>query len=346
MISPQALIRQRKNLGLSQEDVASDLGLPVEAYDHFERGLVAVPEKHASTLKAILQTTLEVLRGQTRYARVSVGDSHAQLDQVYWGEVAIHFDTGTAPILVSVSSADLEEFKEDIEQGAGPLVTLRGMCNEHYIVRREAISEVYMSHDDGDYFGAPGHEYGRFLPLPILDVGHWEVFAKCRDDDDIDFERFCSGEVAVALSFFMSSAQISEILEICEFGRDEDGELTDLDWSNRSVLSIARVAHAGQAAELSDEELAERKEFIMERASGFVVGIKGGEVRRFECDDGVVLNRMFEALHSEPTKRRPMLAFEHEGRTQRVALPYGKIDYVRFASHHLARAVSGMKLER
>lgn len=339
------LRRLRADLGASQEDIANVANVRLQEYKRYEAGMVGASEEDLLGLSTALHTTIEVLVGHTRYARVAMAEATAEPKQIYWGEVAVHFDTGSAPILVSVSHEAVLDFRMDLDGSLSPVVVLDGMCNERYVIRRDAISEVFLSAEESDEFGAPGHSYEDFYAIPIIDHRLWDVFTAFQDDDRIDFETFSRGEFGVALSYFMTGQEIDEYLDSCEFGRTESAELQDADLTSRQLLTQFGIACAGEAESLSDEDREFRRRFILERAIGVKFGLKGGTTRTYVLDDGEAMHSMYgELFPSSPGENR----FLNVGtvNAQSIYLPMDKIDYVRLPTHQLERSAGGFNLVR
>lgn len=150
------LRRLRADLGASQEDIAEASNVVPKEYKRYEAGMTSVPGDAYQQLAAGLHTTVDVLVGITRYSCVALSEGTALPNQVYWGEVAVHFDGGSEPILVSISKEAVREFRSEIAQGKSSVVVLDGMCNERYVIRRDAIAEVILSAEESDEFGVNG----------------------------------------------------------------------------------------------------------------------------------------------------------------------------------------------
>lgn len=339
------LRRLRADLGASQEDIADGANVLHREYKRYEAGKAGVPGIALQGLAEALHTTIEVLVGHTRYARVALGDSMAEPKQVYWGEVAVHFDSGSAPILVSVSSEAVLSFRQALDDGQASVVVLDGMCNERYVIRRDAIAEVFLSAEENDEFGAPGHAYDDFCCIPIIDHRLWDVFTAFHDDDRLDFENFSQGEVAVALSYFMTGQEIADYLEGCEFGRTESAELQDKDLASRQLLTQFGIASAGEAESLTEVERAQRKRFILERAIGVKFGLKGGMTRTYVLEDAETMASLYSSMFPSSGVGCPFLNVGKVN-AQEIYLPMDKIDYVRLPTHQLERSAAGFSLER
>src|SRR5687768_10317318 len=101
--------------GLTQAKVAAAVGVTQPNYQRWEAGSAPIPEAKLHKLAKVLKTDPQTLLG--RHAPIEAGfyDDSVGEDLDYYGEVAIHFLGGGAPLLLSISEGAFTRLHRDLQ---------------------------------------------------------------------------------------------------------------------------------------------------------------------------------------------------------------------------------------
>ena len=107
--------------------------------------------------------------------------SRLHVDDLYYGEVAIHYLIG-APLLLPVSYAEASDLITQFERGNTYLL-VRSADNRTVLLRNDAIADIYVSSEAYDTYGPAGISYEHIGPIDFS-FAFWQVMGA----DDLDFE--------------------------------------------------------------------------------------------------------------------------------------------------------------
>lgn len=334
MPTPNPLQRLRTQLGLSQAAVAEMVGVSQPNYHRWESGAARIPEDKIKKLAKALKSTADVLRGASRYAAAPL--SFLSDEDGYWGEAVLHFASGSEPVVVSISERERERLEADLQSEERGFVEVVGLCNEYYLVRRDAISECYLSDEAADCYGAPDVSYSNFLPIQLVDDRLWDVLSRFAADDD-SIAELPMDEIVEALSYFMTPTEIADYVSSLE-GDAPEGSL-GVDGLLADVLKERQLQEVG-GTHNDPEKIEFRRDYLLSRATESVLRLSGGAERHFPLIQDSDLVDCHVALTSLDTRQNPMIALG-AGEGQTGFFRAGSIEFVRLPKHLLDRALNG-----
>jgi transcriptional regulator with XRE-family HTH domain len=327
---------------LTQAQVAQKVGVSQPNYQRWESGAAPVPEDKVGILSKVLRATKDQIRGESRFARVSMdfGDEDDDGESAYWGEVAIHFSTNSAPIVASISSEQCEGLFKGIQARDSAFFEFRGLCNEHYFVRRSSVSELYLTDEAADEFGAPEVEYPDFLPIPVIDPRLWDVLSQYNLETDGSYGH--PDVVVEALSYFLTKKEITPFLDDAARAIPRSA----VDSAQNQVLRSLGVAtaHDAEECQLSAEEASLRKKFLMARASNTVIRLSTGDERSILITEARDFKENAHNLRSLRRGESCMVAIALREEAKTAFFSSDALDFVRFPAHFYDRAQDNFPL--
>jgi transcriptional regulator with XRE-family HTH domain len=171
--------------GLTQAKLAKSVGVTQPNYQRWESGSAPIPEEKLRRLAKVLKISPETILGR-----------HAPIEALeYYGEVAIHFCGGGAPLLLSISEEEFARLHRDL-QGSDAFVSVESLANQTVAIRMKAIFDVYFSSEAYDDYGPDHRTYANHVELLIPDARDWEIVEALavhsngiQDFDQADVER-------------------------------------------------------------------------------------------------------------------------------------------------------------
>jgi transcriptional regulator with XRE-family HTH domain len=174
----------RVKAGLTQAKLARKVGVAQPNYQRWESGSAPVPEEKLKKLAKVLETNPEALLGR-----------HTPIEaRFYYGEVAIHFCGGGAPLLLSISEEAFSSLHHDL-QLSDEFVSVGSLANQTVAIRTKAISDLYFSSEAYDTYGPEHGTYTGHAPSQISNSRDWEIVEALEhgvgleDFDDADVQR-------------------------------------------------------------------------------------------------------------------------------------------------------------
>src|SRR5580698_2766632 len=92
------LKQRRQELDLTQVEVAKAIGVSQPTYQNYEAGTMAIPEAKLKRLAKVLRITKDEILGRPKAVNEAL-ESRELPDDVYWGEITIHFRVGVPLVL-------------------------------------------------------------------------------------------------------------------------------------------------------------------------------------------------------------------------------------------------------
>jgi transcriptional regulator with XRE-family HTH domain len=164
----------RVRAGLTQAKLAKQVGVTQPNYQRWESGSAPVPEEKLKKLAEVLETSPEALLGRHPPIQARFYDDSAGDDLNYYGEVAIHFHGGGAPLLLSISEAAFSRLHHDLQVNP-TFVTVKSLANQTVVIRKKAISDLYFSSEAYDDYGPEHDTYADHVSLQMPDPRDWEI---------------------------------------------------------------------------------------------------------------------------------------------------------------------------
>lgn len=204
----KSLIKKARLLARrTQAEVADRMGVSQPTYQRWESGSGKVPKSKAAQLAQVLGITVRQVQGQQEPVGMA-WSAETSSDQVYYGELAIHFQSGSPPLLLPISDGERKRFFQQIEC-VDKFIPVESLDNRIVFVRRNAIADAYLCSDAYDEYGPD--DYGDQL----LDWGHDEQFWHIVEHMDSEFldEEINQAEIdAVLQNFYLSDERLVELI--------------------------------------------------------------------------------------------------------------------------------------
>ncbi|MDE2594160.1 MAG: helix-turn-helix transcriptional regulator [Burkholderiales bacterium] len=195
---------------MTQVGVAEAMGVSQPTYQRWESGAANVPKGKLSNLAKVLGVTVHQLSGKPEPFDLFGIDKNIADDRTYYGEVAIHFRSGSAPLLLPVSEAERSALLTTL-QGRETFVEVSSLDNRTVYVRREAIADVFFSSEAYDDYGPDvyGDQHLGIHP----DDSFWTIVEHYDCPECLDGE-FTDQEIEEARArFSLTEHQLDELVE-------------------------------------------------------------------------------------------------------------------------------------
>jgi transcriptional regulator with XRE-family HTH domain len=295
--------------GLTQAKVARAVNVTQPSYQRWEAGDVDIPKDKLAKLAKVLQATPEALLG--RHPPVEAGFYRGPDHLRYYGEVAIHFRSGSKPLLLAISETTYSDLHRDL-QGDAKFVSVKDLGNRTVAIRRDAISDVYFSSEAYDDFGPEHETYEEATPLHLPDPRDWEIIEALAMDDYEGLDDFAPEDVErVSKAVMITDEQYTKLVAD---GHIKPEEL-EVEKAKNNLLTLR----------------------IFELAKGVSYQLTAGPLRRVnytDCDEQ--LYDAYENLideHDEST----VICVPAEGYHRTFFINPNALDYISIPSHVLER---------
>ena len=183
------LKQYRVEAGMTQTEVAESVGVSQPNYQRWEAGAAAIPDDKLTRLAKALKTSPEAILGKHPPIAAHLYDKSVGEDLSYYGEVAIHFRGGGAPLLLSISEGAFHRLHQQLQEHV-TFVTVESLANQTVVIRTKAIADVYFSSEAYDYCG-PGEtvfrDYPDHVDIQLPDPRDWEIVEAIDCSDVRDF---------------------------------------------------------------------------------------------------------------------------------------------------------------
>lgn len=185
------LKQHRVAASMTQVEVATEVGVKQPTYQRWESGAVSIPQAKINKLAEVLETDPQALLGKHPPIEAGFYNREISPDLNYYGEVAIHFIGGGAPLLLSISDGAFSDLNWKLQTDC-PFVQVQSMANQTVMIRTEAIADLYFSSEAYDDYG-PDHIIVRkeHLSIQMPDPRDWAIVEALATQDDYtlgDFE--------------------------------------------------------------------------------------------------------------------------------------------------------------
>jgi transcriptional regulator with XRE-family HTH domain len=177
---------------MTQAMLAKKVGVTQPNYQRWESGSAPVPEVKLKKLAKVLGTRPETLLGRHPPIEARLYDDSAGDDLNYYGEVAIHFCGGGAPLLLSISEEAFSNLHHDLQSNA-EFVSVKSLANQTVAIRTKAIADLFFSSEAYDTYGPEHDTYVDHVLLQMPDSRDWEIVEAL--EHDIGLEDFDQADV-------------------------------------------------------------------------------------------------------------------------------------------------------
>jgi transcriptional regulator with XRE-family HTH domain len=196
MMAMRVKLKQfRVGVGLTQAQVAAAVGVTQPSYQRWEAGATPIPEAKLKKLAKVLKASPDAILNRHPPIKASLYDDSASDDLSYYGEVAIHFRGGGAPLLLSISEEAFARLHRDL-QGDAAFVSIESLANQTVAFRTGAVADIYFSSEAYDDYGPEHGAYSGHIDVQIPDARDWEIIESLacdhvgiEDFDPTDVER-------------------------------------------------------------------------------------------------------------------------------------------------------------
>ena len=177
----------RVDAGMTQAHVAGAVGVSQPNYQRWEVGSAPIPEDKLKKLAKILKASPETILGKHAPIEAALYNSSVGEDLNYYGEVAVEFLGGGAPLLLSISERAFRGLYRDLQNGES-FVTVESLANQTVAIRTQAIADLYFSSEAYDYCGPQGtvfSDYPDHIDILMPDARDWEI-VEALDGGEVD----------------------------------------------------------------------------------------------------------------------------------------------------------------
>jgi transcriptional regulator with XRE-family HTH domain len=173
----------RAEKGLTQKQVAQEIGVRQPTYQRWETGKSSIPSSKLEMLEALFEKPSELILMQEPVNIAGFYNPDKSSEHSYYGEAAIHFKSTNDPILISISLTEFERIVEGMRVG-NPYLSIQSLANQTVILRIDAIADLYLSSEAYDDYGPEHAVYDRSTTgFLIPDTRFWDVVELIADYD-------------------------------------------------------------------------------------------------------------------------------------------------------------------
>lgn len=202
----------RVSAGLTQAKLAAAVGVSQPNYQRWESKASPVPVDKLKKLAKVLKTSTDALLG--RHPPISAGfyDDSCGEDLNYYGEVAIHFQGGGRPILLSISDGAFSRLQRGLQSGAD-FVSVESLSNQLVVIRVGAVADLYFSSEAYDTYGPEHGSYDDQVLPHMPDARDWEIVEALSCDDEIMLDGFSPEDIArVSKAIMITDDQYQQLV--------------------------------------------------------------------------------------------------------------------------------------
>ncbi len=174
-----------------------------------ESGAGSVPKSKIAKLAKVLGITPRQVEGQPEPFDLVGADQDVSDEHQYYGELAIHFGSGSPPLLLPVSKAERSRFFDAV-QGGEAFIQVESLDNRIVFVRRKAIADAYFSSDDYDDYGPENYGAQHLGSHP--DEAFWKIVEHLECPEYLDDE-FSEQEIQTVIKkLYLDDADLDELI--------------------------------------------------------------------------------------------------------------------------------------
>ena len=288
---------------LTQSEVAEAVGVSQQTYQRWESGTNNVPKAKVAKLAKILGITQQQVEGQPEPFDLLNVDASVSDERKYFGEVSIHFASGSPPLLLPITQAERLNLYAAL-QGEASFIQIESLDNRIVSVRRKAIADVFFSEEAYDDYG-PEEDYGSQHLGIFPDEKFWQIVEQLEAPEFLDDE--------------FSKDEINEVMKQLSF---DDSKLDEL---------IANGSIKPEERSRVKKELEETAELYLARARDITWQIPGLRTRRISVYESKDLYEAFYDLLWIDAQEMVLLPSEEY--YYEIFLNKSVIDYIAAPAH-------------
>ena len=288
---------------LTQTEVAEAVGVSQPTYQRWESGTNSVPKTKAAKLAKILGITQRQVEGQPEPFDLLNVDASVSDERKYFGEVSIHFASGSPPLLLPITQAERLNLYAAL-QGEASFIQIESLDNRIVSVRRKAIADVFFSEEAYDDYG-PEEDYGSQHLGIFPDERFWQIIEQLEEPEFLDGE--------------FDKNEINEAMKKLLF---DDSELDEL-IANGSIKPEERSAVKKAAEETAELYLARARDITWQ-----IPGLCSRCISVYESRD------LYEAFYDlQWSGEQEMVRLASEEYYYEIFLNTSAIDYIAAPAH-------------
>lgn len=291
---------------MTQAELAQKVGVTQPNYQRWESGAAPVPDEKLKKLAQALKTNPEALLGRHPPIEAQLYDDSAGDDLNYYGEVAIHFCGGGAPLLLSISEEAFSRLHRDLQQNP-EFVSVKSLANQTVAIRTKAVADLYFSSEAYDTYGPEHDTYTGHASLQMPDPRDWEIAEAI--EHGVGLEDFdCADVERVKQVIMITDEQYQQLVT--------DGHI--------------------KPEELENEKKKNQEETdkIFKLSSMMTYQLSTGQRRDVYVDsDEDLYNAVYELTEFDGGEPADMILLQAEGRHRIVFINKNALDYVSIPTH-------------
>lgn len=137
-------------------------------------------------------------------------DARVSDERKYFGEVSIHFASGSPPLLLPITQAERLNLYAAL-QGEASFIQIESLDNRIVSVRRKAIADVFFSEEAYDDYG-PEEDYGSQHLGIFPDEKFWQIIEQLEEPEFLDGE-FDKNEINEAMKkLLFDDSELDELI--------------------------------------------------------------------------------------------------------------------------------------
>ena len=232
------LRKARLLAAMTQVQVAEAVGVSQPTYQRWESGSCFIPKSKIAKLAKVLNTSQRQIEGKPEPFDLLGIHEEISDERKYYGELAIHFASGSPPLLLPVTEAERSRFQYAI-QGEEAFIQIESLDNRIVFVRRKAIADAYFSSEAYDDYGP--EDYGEQHLGIHPDEAFWKIVEYGDYLEGLDDE-FSEEEIqAVRKEVFLEGADIDELMADGRIKAEDRGKaLEEADQITERYVSRSR----------------------------------------------------------------------------------------------------------
>jgi len=251
----------RVEAGLTQAKLAKAVGVSQPNYQRWESGAASIPDDKLKKLSDFLQVDTKTLLGRHSPIEAGFYDESVGEDRNYYGEVAVHFHGGGNSLLLSISVGAFQRLHMDL-QGNSAFVVVQSLANQTVIIRRQAVSDLYLSSEAYDDYGPEHGTYEGHTRLQLPDSRDWEIIEAIACGDDTALNEFAEEDVnRISGRIMITDEEFEELVadglikqEMLNAEKVKRQHETDLIFSMATQLTYQLSTGQQRSIELPDEQ--------------------------------------------------------------------------------------------
>ncbi|MBR0686360.1 helix-turn-helix transcriptional regulator [Bradyrhizobium manausense] len=305
----------RVNNAKTQAEAAKAAGVTQPTYQRWETDRVEVPKAALAKLAKYFKATPAELLGTHPPLRAAFYDDSAPLDLQYYGEIAVHFMSGSEPLVLSISEAARISAYSQLHENRR-FITFKDLGNRSVAIRREAISEFYFSSEAYDWYG-PEEEHDNYklgTPIQMPDTRDWDVIEAIYDEE-------------IGAGDFTSDYPKEQVERVCKAIMITEEQWDKLVTDGHVKLEELETEKAARAADTA-EILALAHTVTIQFSNG-----KRREIGYVDCNLFECWEQLEDEHHPYSDPEPGLIRLPYEGYHQTVFLNPEALDYVSFPTH-------------